>query len=464
MHSRPHILRAVLLAAFAVLLAAAALASASAPAAALETPTPTAQALTANAGWLAYAPAPERAGTTCYVDSGADLNADTSDVILHRESIQDGASLDDSAADKHGTQMVMVAFAPRNDDLQAGLWPHGRAVMLNGLPPGSSTFPFWNYQKGIWRCVELASTYNIVVIELALAGRAQPSAEQLAGLTDAVDYAIALGIPVVAGAGNHGGPVEYPAAYGPVIAVGGVDAAGSLCSISNRGVELDALAPGCGLDQVFLDAVYFGSFAIGRGTSQASDLWQTVYNALRSYAPSLSSSRVVQLLAQTVGPSGALDAAAAFRAAGLGQVVDAGLAAQAAAEQKPLADPPVQLPADTPPVTTPIVEQQKAAGEQLAERDPWASLRPASAQRWPTPRLAVRRGAARAIVFVSNRPRGARTEITVQRRGALGWTAGSRLVAASARVVVPRPRGRCRVAVRFVGGERAASATVRGTL
>lgn len=45
-------------------------------------------------------------------------------------------------------------------------------------------------------------------------------------------------------AGNDGGPVNYPAKWSEVIAVGAVDASGKLTQFTSRGGELDILAPG----------------------------------------------------------------------------------------------------------------------------------------------------------------------------------------------------------------------------
>lgn len=45
-------------------------------------------------------------------------------------------------------------------------------------------------------------------------------------------------------AGNDGGPVNYPAKWSEVIAVGAIDATGKLTEFTSRGPELDILAPG----------------------------------------------------------------------------------------------------------------------------------------------------------------------------------------------------------------------------
>ena len=67
-------------------------------------------------------------------------------------------------------------------------------------------------------------------------------------LADAVAYATDKGAVLVAAAGNNGvGEICYPAAYDQVIAVGAVAADGNVAGFSNRGEQLDVVAPGVGL-------------------------------------------------------------------------------------------------------------------------------------------------------------------------------------------------------------------------
>ncbi|HEX2906392.1 MAG TPA: S8 family serine peptidase [Phototrophicaceae bacterium] len=65
-----------------------------------------------------------------------------------------------------------------------------------------------------------------------------------ATLQNAIDYAIAQNVFVIAAAGNTGGRVLYPAAYAPVVAVASVDSDLQMSSFSSRGAEIDLLAPG----------------------------------------------------------------------------------------------------------------------------------------------------------------------------------------------------------------------------
>ena len=61
---------------------------------------PTAQAVAANAAWLAYAPPPPQPASVCLVDTGVDLNADTVDAVVVRDSLDHGAPDDVDIVDE----------------------------------------------------------------------------------------------------------------------------------------------------------------------------------------------------------------------------------------------------------------------------------------------------------------------------------------------------------------------------
>lgn len=73
-------------------------------------------------------------------------------------------------------------------------------------------------------------------------------------------------VPVVCAAGNDGGRVSYPAAYGTTIAVGAVDEQGQICEFSSRGKEIDVAAPGHRIRSAWLHDGY----ATLSGTSMAA--------------------------------------------------------------------------------------------------------------------------------------------------------------------------------------------------
>jgi serine protease len=89
-----------------------------------------------------------------------------------------------------------------------------------------------------------AADHNAAVINMSF-GETDPSE----AIREALEYASAQGVTLVAAAGNDSdaetlAPVRYPAAFDRVIAVGAVDYNGNRAFYSNAGPELDLVAPG----------------------------------------------------------------------------------------------------------------------------------------------------------------------------------------------------------------------------
>src|SRR3954467_4008096 len=132
-----------------------------APPARAEYKTTTAQALAAHAEWLPYAPPPPAgAAAVCLVDTGVDLNPDTSSNVIARVAL-DGGDPGDASPTKHGTEMAMVMGAPINGWGMVGFWPGVRIVSVRAAVPGRDEFTFAGYANGIRRCQELAPMYGI---------------------------------------------------------------------------------------------------------------------------------------------------------------------------------------------------------------------------------------------------------------------------------------------------------------
>jgi subtilisin family serine protease/fibronectin type 3 domain-containing protein len=91
---------------------------------------------------------------------------------------------------------------------------------------------------------------KVVNLSLGFSGTGAPDANgeactEIVGLGDALDYAYAMGVTVVAASGNDGaGTVACPAAYPTVIAVGATRYDGSVTFYSNSGSALSVTAPG----------------------------------------------------------------------------------------------------------------------------------------------------------------------------------------------------------------------------
>jgi hypothetical protein len=382
------------------------------PAADAQELTLTAQAVSAHAEFITQAPPPPVQGVLCLVDSGVDLNPDTEANLIGRESVF-GGTLDDVTPYHHGTYVSMVAGAPINGWGMVGAWPQLRVLSIRALPEGSDHMAGDAYRAGILRCVEAKNSgkADVRVIELALGGPLVGRATaELNEMTEAVRYARQFGIVVVSAAGNDGGAVNAPAALPGTISVGAAGIDGALCAFSSRGPALDVTALGCGLDVATVPA---GGAGIGQSTSLASAFVAGVATALRSYRPDLTVAQTEELLVGEVSASPrALDASAAFRAAGLGSMVDAYV-------------PPTPAPAPAPaaqPVCDPL--------HRVCEKPKL---------------LRYRRSGRRIIIRLVSLPRGVRVLVRVD---------GRRRLRTRSRMIRIRARRSQVVSIRFVARGR----------
>lgn len=133
-----------------------------------------------------------------------------------------------------------------------------------------------------------------------------------------------MNINVVASAGNDGNPsqISYPARFAAAFAVGASDSSDNFCGFSNRGYGLDISSLGCDTQATAFD----GTPAWVAGTSFSGPSVAGILLALRSFRPDLTAGQAEQLLvahAKQTAAGAVIDAEAAFRAAGLGGLVDA---------------------------------------------------------------------------------------------------------------------------------------------
>ena len=227
---------------------------------------------------------------------------------------------------------------------------------------------------------------QVAAIALPLSSVIPPTPDQEQEFANAVALAQSKGISILAAAGNEPGPAQLPGSQPGILAVGAGNRGTVPCSFSPT-TGLTFFAPGCGLDQIDTAG---NAFCCGNGTSQASAFAAGVLVALRSYDPALTAARAVELLLTTTRNNGQLDAAAAFRAAGLGAIVDAG---DAATPKPPVPQPlPGAAPLPTPPRCR--CAARAAAERQARHLAPRRADDPA--EEHPQGRAAAREGHVRA--------------------------------------------------------------------
>jgi hypothetical protein len=134
------------------------------------------------------------------------------------------------------------------------------------------------------------------VLNLSLGGSVDTQVER-----DAIAYAIAHGVVVVAAMGNgfqQGNLTSYPAAYPDVVAVGAIDQADHRAVFSQTGPHIDIAAPGVGV----LSTVWDNGFDTFDGTSMATPHVAGVAALILSCNSNLTGPQVADILRQTAQP------------------------------------------------------------------------------------------------------------------------------------------------------------------
>lgn len=161
----------------------------------------------------------------------------------------------------HGSLLAGITGAVAGNDFGiAGIAPGAALLAIPVCHPaagGGDECSLFELLRG----VDLAWEEGAQLLNLSLVGPPNPL------LRKAMDRMDALGVVLVAAAGNEGvAEPRYPAAYPSVIGVGALDRAGRAAARSNRGPSVEILAPGVEI----LSAVPGDSFAFADGTSLAA--------------------------------------------------------------------------------------------------------------------------------------------------------------------------------------------------
>lgn len=123
----------------------------------------------------------------------------------------------------------------------------GNKIGIAGVAPVAKVMPLRvldkqgiGTQSNIAAAIIFAADRRVNIINLSLSG---PNPSQV--MEDAINYALAKGVTVIAAAGNNGSEgAWYPAAYENVIAVGSIDPTAERSNFSNYGTNVDIFAPG----------------------------------------------------------------------------------------------------------------------------------------------------------------------------------------------------------------------------
>ncbi|MDQ7089004.1 MAG: S8 family serine peptidase [Acidobacteriota bacterium] len=191
-----------------------------------------------------------------------------------------------SDGEGHGTRAAGIAVAESDNGF--GIAGVDKWVMLMPIKAGEGGgFGDLSVAEGIEHAVDR----GVEVISMSLTGPLDTPE-----LSDAVGYAHASGVVMVAGAGNLNAPVVgYPAAYPEVIAVGATNRFDQLDPNSAYGPDLDVVAPGRDIPTVrpFSDEDTFDLFVL---TSAATPVVAGLCSVLKGVDLTLTPDQVMDIV------------------------------------------------------------------------------------------------------------------------------------------------------------------------
>ncbi len=237
--------------------------------------------------------------TVAVVDSGVDDSVpDLHGRVLPGKDFTDFSGNAHSDYGGHGTRMAALI---------AGAGKSGSADGAFGLAPGAKILPLRvnDGSKSVLRTdpvdsIEKAIRYaadsdaKIINVSLSLPGASGAEAE-------AVNYAVAKGKLVVAAVGGMGrkyNPVLYPAGFPGVVGVGAVDRDLRVTKESERGPQVDLVAPGKGIVSACKGET---GFCRSEGTGESTALASASAALIWSKHPDWTANQVTRVLLNTAG-------------------------------------------------------------------------------------------------------------------------------------------------------------------
>ncbi|MGD0750899.1 MAG: S8 family serine peptidase [Anaerolineales bacterium] len=222
--------------------------------------------------------------TIAIVDTGVDLDhVDLAGKIVPGfDFVNNNNHPQDDDAQSHGTHVAGIAAAETNNGIGIAGVSWGAQIMPVKVLNSGGFGTYENVAAGIvW-----AADHGAEVINLSLGG-SMPSSV----LKDAVNYAYAKGVTLVAAAGNSGSnSVLYPARYPHVIAVAATDSTNNRASFSNYGPEIDVAAPGVDIYSTNLG----DNYGYLSGTSMAAPFVSGLVAILRGIPGNVSPDQITQ--------------------------------------------------------------------------------------------------------------------------------------------------------------------------
>jgi len=233
-------------------------------------------------------------------------------------------------ANGHGTHVAGIAAAATNNGVGVAGTGWGATIMPVRVLDAQGEGGAWDVMNGIY----YATDNGAQVINLSLGGYSNGCSY----MEDAIAYAQAHGVLVIAAAGNDGnkswfdpsdpGNWFYPAACEGVLGVAATDQSDVHAAFSNYGDWVDVAAPGVGIYSTYWRLDLSGVYAQMSGTSMATPFVSGVAALVRARYPSLGWEEVATAIengAEDLGApgwdpyygAGRLEAPGALASAGL---------------------------------------------------------------------------------------------------------------------------------------------------
>ncbi len=237
---------------------------------------------------------PTRSATVAVLDSGVDASHPDLGEIVPGTSILDGSNgLTDPSG--HGTALAGIIAARTNGAPVEGIAGVGYAG-VRVMPVTVLSVDGKGWDSDVIAGVIWAADHGADVILMAFS---HPSFSP--SLQDAIDYAWAKGVVLVAAAGNNGDSTPtFPAGHRGVIGVSATDPADSLAPFSSFGQSAFLAAPGVAIQTTWLG----DSYAVVGGTSMSAAVVAGVAGFMRAVEPDLSNGVIVGRIARTADPAG----------------------------------------------------------------------------------------------------------------------------------------------------------------
>ncbi|WP_084719069.1 S8 family serine peptidase [Streptacidiphilus carbonis] len=239
--------------------------------------------------------------TVAVIDSGVNSNhPDLVGQVLPGQNFSGlpGGATTDVDKDSHGTAMAsLIAGTGKglNGRGMYGLAAGVKILPLRVVGQGANEAAFAaNYSPQLAAAIRAAADSNAQILSIS-----QAQMEDEPSVRSAVAYALAKGKLVVAGVGNSakiGNPIEYPAAFPGVAAVGATNQQGGVADYSEYGPQVNFTAPG---DHMYNVCNGPSGYCYSGGTSDATAIFSASAALLWSAHPSWTANQVLRVLKNT---------------------------------------------------------------------------------------------------------------------------------------------------------------------